>query len=204
MGAENLAEWQWTGWIELETVRATIEAYGKGLIALPRPREKANGKYVRHAGQSTDQHPYTTETVAQFLGWTRKDGKGVRPDHSCTIAFLAVDALDEGLIKESDLIGLDLGHIHELIRGMRRIAATEREEARLQREQAEASQRPAAEAKSAPERARHERRAEVFEAQARPPEPCPSPAPARAAQRRPRARRVRMRTPAPGPDVASG
>jgi hypothetical protein len=149
MGAENLAEWQWTGWVEVETVRATIEAYGKGLIDLPEVPEDTRSDYIREVSQDSVTRRYTMTTVARFLGWTRKDGKAVRPDHACTIAFLAIDALDEGLIGESDLIGLDLGHIHELIRGMRRIAATEKGEARRQREQAEASQRRAAEAKPA-------------------------------------------------------
>jgi hypothetical protein len=87
-------------------------------------------------------------TVAQFLGWTRDHHGRVQPSHGCEVAFMAIDALDEGLVKEADLIGLDRGHIQELIRGMRRIAATEREEAGRQREQAEASQRRAAEAKA--------------------------------------------------------
>jgi hypothetical protein len=151
MAIENLAEWQWTGWIEVETVRATIDAYERGFINLPEvPRDTQKG-LIRYVCEPVRTRSYTMGTVAEFLGWTNKaaHGNGVRPNHGCEVAFMAIDALKEGLVKEADLIGLDRGHIQEVIRGMRRIANVEKEEARRQREQAESSQRRAAEAKPA-------------------------------------------------------
>ena len=70
MARENMEEWGTSAWVELETIRATIDAYGKGLIELPKvPKTTRLNDRL-----GSDDHPYTRSTVAEFLGWTKKDG----------------------------------------------------------------------------------------------------------------------------------
>jgi hypothetical protein len=70
MGLENRQEWQSSAWVELETVRATIEAYGRSEIELPHVSKSTRKDRVSNVDQRSDLH-YTRLTVAQFLGWIR-------------------------------------------------------------------------------------------------------------------------------------
>jgi hypothetical protein len=168
MANENRGEWGGSGWVEIETVRATIEAYANGLIELPPVPPKTPKGKLRHVSQPADLGPYTSASVAEFLGWTRRNYKGstVRPNHATQVAFLAIDALEEGLIKPSDLIGLDLGHIHELVRGIRKIQRTQKKEAALQRKAAQEERKRAQQARTPRERQHREQSATRFDHQA--------------------------------------
>jgi hypothetical protein len=61
------------GTIDLETVRTTIDAYGKGLIELPPIREKAREVVIKYVDDERHLHPYTILSVAEFLGWSVPD-----------------------------------------------------------------------------------------------------------------------------------
>jgi hypothetical protein len=97
MAMENLHEWSWTGWIEVETVRATIEAYGRDLINLPPVPATTRQDNIRYVAGSIQPHPYTIPMIAEFLGWTDKKDDRVQPDDACRVAFMAIDALDARL-----------------------------------------------------------------------------------------------------------
>jgi hypothetical protein len=115
MANENMEEWGALGWVELETIRATIEAFAKGLIKLPEvPKNSPN---VREVSEGSRLLKYTKATVAEFLGWTSKNngGKTLRPNNACEVSFMAIDAIDEKLIKASDLRDLTRGQIYNLI-----------------------------------------------------------------------------------------
>lgn len=108
MANENLQEYGTSAWVELETVRATIEAFGKGLIVLPEIAKKTAHNIIRHAVHGPVDHAYTKLTVATFLGWTRKGGKGensLQPNVACGVAFRALDAINAGFLKETDVTG---------------------------------------------------------------------------------------------------
>src|SRR5262249_34558250 len=103
VAGENLEEWTSSVWVELETIRAVIDAYGKGLIGLPEVPEKTKKGCIRHVPQTSGDHPYTRASVAAFLGWTRKNGDGfVQPDYPCEVAFKALDAVEQGLVRSAD------------------------------------------------------------------------------------------------------
>jgi hypothetical protein len=104
MANEDLAEWGGDGWVEAETIRATIDAYSKGQIELPTVTGDTNVKYVREASQnfvtpsssrrSLDdfERPYTKSTIAEFLHWARTNSHGrLQPDPKCEVAFAAID-----------------------------------------------------------------------------------------------------------------
>ena len=85
--------------IEAQTVESTIRAYGAGEIKLPTIDEKTNKGHIRYANKSICEHPYTTATLAKFLGWQTFDEaypEG-RPNHACNVAF---QMLDEPLVFE--------------------------------------------------------------------------------------------------------
>jgi hypothetical protein len=106
MAMENLAEWRWTGYIEVETVRAAIDAYEAGLIELPPVPEKTRKGLIRpHRDdpESIPDHPYTMKTVAEFLGWTNRNKAGFEPNDACVVAFMAIDALADGLVKAAEI-----------------------------------------------------------------------------------------------------
>ena len=52
MAAENMEEWGTSAWVEMETVRATIAAYGKGLIELPKVSDQAPPKMISGAREA--------------------------------------------------------------------------------------------------------------------------------------------------------
>ena len=70
MARENMEEWGTSAWVEVETLRATIEAFGKGLIQLPPVPKDTPKNVLRMSGERR----YTRSTVARFLGWTKKGG----------------------------------------------------------------------------------------------------------------------------------
>lgn len=165
MANENLEEYRSSGWVELETVRATIEAARQGSIKLP--DADARGGHSKVLSHICDLNGYTRASVARFLGWTRKNnGDGARPDLKCEIAFLALEAIDDGLIKEADLKDLSRWRIQETVNGLRRIHNAEKEVAKQNRKAAEQAKERAATAPSPTERRRYEKQAEVYEEQA--------------------------------------
>src|SRR5262245_11025994 len=81
--------------------------FAKGLIRLP--AADTRGGHVRELlSQGSVIMTYTMAAVAEFLGWTRKNkgGHTLQPNFASEVAFKALDAIDDGLVKESDLKGL--------------------------------------------------------------------------------------------------
>lgn len=136
MANENMAEWGSDGWVEVETIRATIEAARKGLIKLP---ERKKGSTNVNDPQNSGDH--NKMSIASFLGWTRQNGgSSIQPNNRCEIAFGAIEAIDAGLVKPADLRGLARYKIQELIRGIKKIQAAEIEAARRMEEEARIAQ----------------------------------------------------------------
>jgi hypothetical protein len=69
----------------LETIRAVILDYDRGEVELEpvEPNTHKKDIYACPTG-----HAYTVTTVAKFLAWVKRDGKGgFRASHACQIAF---------------------------------------------------------------------------------------------------------------------
>jgi ParB-like chromosome segregation protein Spo0J len=101
MADENREEFKGDHLVAIETVNATIEAFGRGEIEfepVPADTPKAHIYNVPPGGGT-----YTCATVARFLGWTKRhDDDAVEPTRACRLAFEAyhekaniVDALAE-------------------------------------------------------------------------------------------------------------
>lgn len=167
MANENLAEWGSDGWVEVETVRATIEAYGKGLIRLPDVPPNTRKDRIRYVGLNLDR-PYTRLSVATFLGWLVREDDGFQPDPKCDTAFSAIDAMDAGIVMPAQLRadGLARYKIRQLCDSARKIRRAELEVARRNKEEAAKAREEAGRATTARDRARLEKQAEVFRKQA--------------------------------------
>ena len=86
MADENREEFKGDHLVAIETVGATIEAFGRGEIELP---PVATDVPKAHIYVLAPERTYTVGTVARFLGWTIRDGDGVQPTRACRLAFEA-------------------------------------------------------------------------------------------------------------------
>jgi ParB-like chromosome segregation protein Spo0J len=166
MANENLAEYGATGWAELESVLAVIEAYGKGEVNLPPVPEKTNHKLIRYADHTSGLHPYTRLTVAKFLNWVRKKGGAEQLDYKCEVAFDAIDIIKSGLISKDQLKALSREQIKTLLASQKSIQVAEQKAAQINRDRAKEARSDAASARNPREKERRTRQAEVYEEQA--------------------------------------
>lgn len=134
MARENLEEWGTNAYIEAQTVESTIRAYGAGEIELPKVSKDTRKdaiRYVRPTSGARDDYPltgdkhYTVESIAQFLGWSKSDG---RPNHACNVAFQMLDAFELGIVSRKELRGVKRDVAREIIS---RAMALHREQERI-------------------------------------------------------------------------
>jgi hypothetical protein len=117
MAHENMEEWGHSTVIEQETLRAIVVAYAEGRIELPKPKHHQS---LRHApqftvGSSSDSgasKPYTSETLAEFLGW-----KQYKVD--ATLAALAL--IEDGLANDEQFAGLSTKQAEAIATETRRV-----------------------------------------------------------------------------------
>jgi hypothetical protein len=165
---ENMEEWGAHGWVEMETVRATLDAAAKGLITLPEVPKKTKACYIKelHLSQAPGVLLYTRSTVAEFIGWTRKNNEdGHRPTRGCDIAFRALELIEKGLINEPDLKQLSRDQMEQLIAGVVKVHEAQERVARQNRREAQEARQLAQVTDSEAERRRLEREAAVRDEQ---------------------------------------
>lgn len=173
MARENLEEWGTNAYIEAQTVESTIRAYGAGEIELPVQQDTPKNLY-RYAGKG-EESPYTVQSIAEFLGWTKAGGgKGMQPNHACKVAFEMLDAFELGIVSRKELRGVKRDVAREIIakamalhREQERIAEERRRMAK-EAEKRAADEEDTRKAKALQKAAEElERQAEVAEASAK-------------------------------------
>ena len=88
MADENREEFKADHLVAIETIGATVEAFGRGEIALPPVPEKTQKSHIYQVAPSGAT--YTCSTVARFLAWTKGHGaEDPQPTNSCRLAFEA-------------------------------------------------------------------------------------------------------------------
>lgn len=104
MAHENREEWAWSADIGQETVRAVIEAFGEGLIKLPKVKDDGNrtryAPFFQSGGGPNSGRPelaYTAEAVREFLRWPVSEVEA----HLNTLAMI-----EKGLVDQEDFKGL--------------------------------------------------------------------------------------------------
>jgi hypothetical protein len=166
MSKENMEEWKTNVWVELETVRATIEAYGKGLIKLPEMEKSINTSLVLYAADGGQRRPYSLMSLAKFLGWTNKHNSTLRPNKNLYTVSKALELIDNGLLMPSDLHGLSREQLRTLVDGMTSIKDAQERAARELRANANMAQKNFDKTESKKHKKRHAAQVIVFTQQA--------------------------------------
>ena len=105
MARENMEDWSTSATVEQETVRAVVEAYTAGRIELPEVPKDTKKTVIRYAPSfiqgtvtgDSEQRPYTSALVAEFLGW---------PDHKVHSTLSALELVEQQVVKEEHFEGL--------------------------------------------------------------------------------------------------
>ena len=124
MAHENLDEWGHDSAIERETIRAVVEAYGRGQIMLGKPPKNQNSTNLRYAPSfCTEKHmvrgapaelgsaranPYTADTINNFLG-------GTMSSRTIQYTLQALCLVERGHLKETQLAGLSSSECRTVI-----------------------------------------------------------------------------------------
>lgn len=172
MARENMEEWGSSVAVEHETIRAVVQAYAEGKIVLSQPDEKMSRSLLRYApsfvrGSSTatvdhtEHYPYTAQTVAAFIGWTKPRGEAQSKVHD---ALAALELIEEGILTQVTFSDLSTTQAQAVVRQARRAMERRREHARLQKLRAERARKEAAAAAARREQAEKERQAKLAEA----------------------------------------
>lgn len=98
----------------IESVEALVRAYAKGDLDSPEklvPAPNTDTKHFRYApsyvpGKSTSaklaELPYTASTVAAFLGYTKKDRDGIKPEPSVSVALDFLELRELGIVSKPE------------------------------------------------------------------------------------------------------
>lgn len=169
MAQENMQEWESDAAVIQETIRAVVEAYGQGLIAL-RSINLKDQALIRYApsfipGNPPPQGglPYTAQSVADFLGWVKGNKQA---DDKVYSSLTALQFIEEGLLKDSDFDGLRVTQAEAVINEARRARTRREAAARVHKMQAEQAAREAEAAERRREEAERERKRQEAEASA--------------------------------------
>ena len=124
MAHENLDEWGHDSAIERETIRAVVEAYGRGQIMLGKPSKVANSSNLRYAPSfclekqavrkapaemgSARSLPYNADTINNFLG-------GTMSARTIQYTLQALCLVERGHLKETQLAGLSSAECRTVI-----------------------------------------------------------------------------------------
>lgn len=160
-----MKEWESDAAVIHETVRAVIEAYGKGLIKLRPPTNMTDPARLRYApsfvpGQSPtgrEGFAYTGQTVGEFLGWLRGQKEKIADDR-IHVSLAALQFIEEGLLKDADFDGLTLAQAEMVITEARKAKTRRDAAARVHKMQAEQAARDAEAATRRREEAERERK----------------------------------------------
>lgn len=98
----------------MNAVEAVVKAYGAGKVQLERPGSEGSGVRERRdapsfvvVGSASGLHPYTPTTVGRYLGWTMAGKEGeTRAAHRVLTALAALELIETGVLKRSDLVGM--------------------------------------------------------------------------------------------------
>lgn len=120
MARENMEEWSTSAAVEIETVEAVVEAYAAGKITLPAPHKRTRRDLLRHAPcyvpgddlRTSGDHPYTAETLGQFLGWTKPNGAAQSKVYN---ALTALELIEVGAATHETFAGLKTSDLEAAI-----------------------------------------------------------------------------------------
>jgi nitrogen regulatory protein PII len=164
MARENMEEWGTSAAIEHETIRAVVEAYAEGQIELSPPSAKTNASQLRYApsfipdaDRTGGPHPYTAQTLADFLGWLKPGG---RPQEKVMTALGALQLIEEDILREREFEELSSKQAQAVVRETRKAKKAGETMVSLHEKQAKEAERRAELEKARQKQAEKERRAQ--------------------------------------------
>jgi len=123
MADENIGEWGSNADVSIETVLTVLQAYADGEIELPPMNPNTTKSQIAIAPSAlvkkdTDARGqrYSREQIAQFLGW------GHRNTRRMNMAFLALEAIEQGFANHKDFEGLSIRKAEEMASQIRQTA----------------------------------------------------------------------------------
>lgn len=149
----------------MNAVEAVVKAYGAGLVELEKPGETTKNawydapSFVLH-GTADRQYsrPYTATSVGRYLGWVQRDNEKVQGSLRVRTALAALELIEKGVLKRSQLKGLSISDVQVTIQGIKsrmRLAESEVESTvKVVEEAAIRAEKAGDERKAAAERAR--------------------------------------------------
>ena len=115
MTRENSETYKTNAAVLIESVRAAVQAYSRGLVTekeMPAPDSKTNESQLRYApnftmgacSPSAGEHPYTAVTLGRFLGLTKKGGASGEQAATRLLTVLnALEMIELGVMSESQV-----------------------------------------------------------------------------------------------------
>jgi ParB-like chromosome segregation protein Spo0J len=171
MARENMEEWGSDAWIDLETVRSTVEAYGEGQIELGGVAPNVPAQKLRYApsfikGEQEDGRlhaPYTAKAIGEFLGWLQPSGK---PARRVRESLTALEFIERGILNEDQFRGLSTTDVRALLTRTNKSLKQEKRAAQNLKQEAKEAQQQAEEASDPHEKEAAEKRKEQLEEKA--------------------------------------
>ena len=146
MARENGDEWGTNQGVVVETVRAVVRAYAEGKIDLDPPSEKAKKglRFAPHYKKSSvpdahPEHPYNAFTVAKFIDWL--ENKKTEPKRKVLTALDALELIEVGKIKESQVNGLGPDQLRVMVAIIHKAGKAEDAEARKAKKESDKQER---------------------------------------------------------------
>jgi ParB-like chromosome segregation protein Spo0J len=132
MARENSETWKNSEIIDRETAKSSIFAYANGDITLEEIPESTNLGFIRYApsfsrksptlsprGERVENpYPYTATILAKFLGWG---------ENKTSEVLRRLEAIEDGIIEESDILGLTKEEADAVIATAKEAYETEKE-----------------------------------------------------------------------------
>ncbi len=156
MARENMEEWGSDAWIDLETVRSTVEAYAEGKIDLEAPKDlnpnqrRFAPSFVQGRRPSPERaYPYTSGTISRFLGWVTDSG---RPKEKTRYALQALSLIERGLLEVSQVRGLSSTELRAIVNKTRKRHKQEKKAAQSLKQEAKEAEQQAEDASNPQEK----------------------------------------------------
>jgi hypothetical protein len=103
----------------MQPIASLVKAYGEGRLDLDPPSKDTPGTNLREAAP---ERLYTAITVAKKLGWTHKEAKtkaGIQADVRVRVALNALDLIEKGALKRTDIIGLNQSQVATTVKAVK-------------------------------------------------------------------------------------
>jgi len=157
MARENMEEFGTSAEIEMETVKAVVQAYGSGRISLRNPPKQVIARgdarvapsFTSTSSLDEVEKSYTAASIADFLGWVSGNGK---PQDKVHNSLNALELIERGVLDREDVLDLTSYELRQQVKEVRRTERQKKEAAERQRQKAQQAKQQEEEAETEAEK----------------------------------------------------